>query len=66
MSLGGPELVIILGIVVLLGGASRIPKLAKSIGEASREFKRGTTEAAADAAPETAEASAEKQPATAD
>jgi sec-independent protein translocase protein TatA len=44
MSLGAPELIIILVIVLLLFGTTRLPKLAKSLGEASREFKRGTEE----------------------
>ena len=38
---GGPELLIILGIAVLLFGASKIPKLARSTGEAMGEFKKG-------------------------
>ena len=44
MSLGAPELIIILVIVLLLFGATRLPKLAKSLGEASREFKKGVNE----------------------
>ena len=44
MSLGAPELLIILVIVLLLFGATRLPKLARSLGEASREFKKGTEE----------------------
>lgn len=39
--LGAPELIIILMVVLLLFGTARLPKLARSIGEASREFKRG-------------------------
>lgn len=38
---GGPELLIILGIAILLFGASKIPKLARSTGEAMGEFKKG-------------------------
>lgn len=38
---GGPELIIILLIVALLFGASRIPKLARSTGEAMGEFQKG-------------------------
>jgi len=41
MSLGAPELVIILLIVLLLFGGAKLPKLARSMGEASREFKKG-------------------------
>jgi len=36
---GGPELLIIVGIIVLLFGASKIPKLARSIGQAQGEFE---------------------------
>lgn len=37
--LGAPELIIILVVVMLLFGASRLPKLARSLGEASKEFR---------------------------
>ncbi|CAN5659990.1 hypothetical protein BH18ACT15_BH18ACT15_12270 [soil metagenome] len=40
----GPELLIILLIVLLLFGASRLPKLARSLGEAGRELKTGMKE----------------------
>jgi sec-independent protein translocase protein TatA len=39
--LGGPELVIVFLIAVLLFGANKLPKLARSMGEASGEFKKG-------------------------
>ncbi len=38
---GGPELVIILFIAILLFGANKIPKLARSTGEAMGEFQKG-------------------------
>jgi len=41
MSLGPPELLIILVIILLLFGAAKLPKLARSMGEAQREFKKG-------------------------
>jgi sec-independent protein translocase protein TatA len=44
MNLGPTELIIILVIVLLLFGAARLPKLAKSLGEASKEFKKGVSE----------------------
>jgi sec-independent protein translocase protein TatA len=44
MNLGPTELLIILGIVLLLFGATRLPKLAKSLGQASNEFKKGLNE----------------------
>ncbi|MGH9001197.1 MAG: twin-arginine translocase TatA/TatE family subunit [Acidimicrobiia bacterium] len=38
----GPlELIIILSIVMLVFGASRLPKLARSMGESAKEFKKG-------------------------
>ena len=41
MNLGPTELIVILVIVMLLFGAARLPKLARSLGEASKEFKEG-------------------------
>ena len=41
---GGPEVLLILLIVVLLFGASRLPKLARSSGEAIGEFRRAREE----------------------
>ncbi len=41
MNLGPTELIIILVIVFLLFGATRLPKLARSLGEASKEFQKG-------------------------
>jgi len=41
---GGPELLVILFIAVLLFGANKIPKLARSSGEAIGEFQKGREE----------------------
>ncbi|AKU07256.1 MULTISPECIES: Sec-independent protein translocase subunit TatA/TatB [Haloferax] len=41
---GGPELLVVLLIVVLLFGANKIPKLARSSGQAIGEFQRGREE----------------------
>lgn len=41
MAPGGPELLLIVGIAILLFGAQKIPKLARSIGESTGEFKKG-------------------------
>jgi sec-independent protein translocase protein TatA len=45
--LGGMELLIVLLVVVLLFGSAKLPKLARSIGEARREFQNGEAEAEA-------------------
>ena len=39
MNLGGWEIVIILGILLLLFGAKRLPDMARSIGQSARVFK---------------------------
>jgi sec-independent protein translocase protein TatA len=44
MSLGIPELIVILFIVVLIFGASRLPGLATGMGKAIRNFKDATRE----------------------
>ncbi len=42
--LGMPELIVILVIVVLLFGASRLPEIGKGIGQAIKNFKKATSE----------------------
>lgn len=42
--LGTTELLIILVVVILLFGASRLPELAKSVGVSMKEFKKATRE----------------------
>ena len=44
--LGAPELIVVLIIVLVLFGGAKLPKLAKSLGQAQREFKKGTEEGA--------------------
>jgi sec-independent protein translocase protein TatA len=41
IALGGPELLIILVIALLLFGGTQLPKLARSLGQAQKEFKKG-------------------------
>lgn len=41
---GGPEWLIIAGIVVLLFGAKKLPELARSLGKSTKEFKQGLKE----------------------
>jgi sec-independent protein translocase protein TatA len=38
--LGGTELLVVLAIVLLLFGATRIPQLAKGMGQGIREFRK--------------------------
>ena len=49
MSLGPPELLILLVIVLVLFGGAKLPKLAKSLGEAQKEFKKAQDDEAAGA-----------------
>ena len=44
----GPEVLIVLVVVLVLFGGSRIPKLAKNLGQAQKEFKKGLSEGAKD------------------
>ncbi len=49
--LGTPELIIIAVVIVLLFGATRLPQLAKAIGQSKRAFKDGLDEAETDTPP---------------
>lgn len=42
--LGVTELLIVLLVLTVLFGASRLPKLARSVGEASKEFREGLSD----------------------
>lgn len=41
---GGPELLVILFIVLLLFGAKKLPELSRSLGKSLGEFKKGKDE----------------------
>ncbi len=41
MNLGVPELLIVLAIVLLLFGYSRLPQLGKGLGQSIRNFRHG-------------------------
>jgi sec-independent protein translocase protein TatA len=43
--LGTPELIIIAVVIVLLFGATRLPQLAKALGQSKRAFKEGLDDA---------------------
>lgn len=42
--LGSTELLIVLALVLLFFGGSKLPKLARSMGDAQREFKKGSSD----------------------
>ena len=43
-SLGIPELIIILVIILLLFGASRLPEIGRGLGKGIKNFKESTSE----------------------
>jgi sec-independent protein translocase protein TatA len=49
--LGTPEILVIAVVIFLLFGATRLPQLAKSLGQSKRAFKEGLDEAAKEDAP---------------
>lgn len=40
--IGGPETLVVAGIIVVLFGAKRLPELMKSVGEGITEFRKST------------------------
>ena len=44
MDLGPTELLIILAVILLLFGGAKLPQLARSLGQAKKEFQEGATE----------------------
>ena len=49
MNLGPTELIIVLLIVMLVFGGKQLPKLARSMGQASKEFRDGLNALSSDA-----------------
>ena len=45
---GGPELIIIIFVIILLFGARKLPELARSLGKSLNEFKKGQREGSLD------------------
>ena len=43
--LGAPELLIVLAVILVLFGGAKLPQLARSLGEAKREFEKSTDDA---------------------
>lgn len=46
MNLGAPELLIMLLVVLVLFGGAKLPNLARSLGQAQGEFKKGIRQGA--------------------
>ena len=44
MNFGGPEALIVLAVAVLIVGPAKLPKLARSLGQAKREFSAGQSD----------------------
>ena len=44
----GPEVIVVLVVILVLFGGSQIPKLARNLGQAQKEFKKGLAEGQAD------------------
>jgi len=63
--LGGPELLIILAVLILLFGAKKLPELAKGLGRSVNEFKKASKEVEAEDAKEPTEADLKAQLASA-
>jgi sec-independent protein translocase protein TatA len=62
MTFGGPEAIILLVLVLVLFGGSQLPKLARNLGKAQKEFKDGIADAnkPADAETSAVDASSKK------
>ena len=41
---GAPEALVILVVILVLFGGSQIPKMARNLGQAQKEFKKGLDE----------------------
>jgi sec-independent protein translocase protein TatA len=48
MDIGPLELIIVLVVILVLFGGSQLPKLARGLGSAQREFKKGLEDGAAE------------------
>lgn len=48
--IGPPELLLIAGVLILLFGAKKLPEMARSLGKAKGEFKKGLDEGDAERA----------------
>ncbi len=54
-TLGWPELLIVLVVILVLFGASRLPKLARSLGDSMKELRKGLEEGESESSEQAAE-----------
>ena len=47
-SLGGPEIILVVAVILIFFGAKKIPELARGMGRGIREFKDATREVTKD------------------
>jgi len=66
MDIGPPELILILVVVLVLFGGAQLPKLAKNLGKAQREFKSAMQQGGEDEPPAAATPDAPTSAATPD
>jgi sec-independent protein translocase protein TatA len=62
MNFGTTEIILIVAVLFLLFGASRLPQLAKSLGQSRKAFKEGMREAEEEEAAERAKISGTAAP----
>lgn len=51
LGLGGPELILILIILLVLFGGTKLPQLAKGLGQSMKEFKKASKDEDEDVKP---------------
>jgi sec-independent protein translocase protein TatA len=54
---GGQQLLIILAIILVLFGGAKLPQLARSLGQAQKEFQKGVKQGAEDDEADTSDSS---------
>jgi sec-independent protein translocase protein TatA len=47
-TIGAPELLIVLVVVLLVFGSKKVPELARSLGQSVKEFREGSREGSRD------------------
>ncbi len=45
-NVGGPEVILVLVVIMVIFGGSKLPSLARSLGASAKEFRKGVDEGA--------------------